>query len=472
MRSVVVRVGVAAAVVAATLWTVGDGHDEASAASPADLQKIKHVIVIMQENRSFDEYFGTFPGADGIRMTGGVPDACLPDPSGGPCVRPFLDHRDVSVSGPHGEYDAQADINHGLMDGFLAQSVTASQGCAFNSTAGCPFDPTNVLGYHNATDLPNYWAYARNFVLQDRMFEPNASWSLPASLYKVSAWSANCSQHNVPSSCVNSAGNNVNPRPDNFANPAHVELNPASPIYAWTDITHLLRRHAVSWGYYVVEGNEPDCQNDAAVTCGPVPQNPFTPGIWNPLPYFDTVRNSGQLGNVQSMSNFYAAAKNGTLPAVSWVEPSGDVSEHPPVGSISTGQSFVTSVINAVMNSSAWSSTAILLAWDDWGGFYDHVAPPSVDQNGYGLRVPAMVISPYAKRGYVDHQVLSFDAYLKFIEDVFLSGERLNPATDGRPDPRPTVRENVPILGDLAADFDFTQAPDRKSTRLNSSHRL
>ena len=106
-----------------------------------------------------------------------------------------------------------------------------------------------------------------------------------------------------------------------------------------------------------------------------------------------------------------------------------------------------------------WKSTAIFLSWDDWGGFYDHVAPPKVDANGYGLRVPGLVISPYARKGFIDHQVLSFDAYLKFIEDIFLSGQRLDPKTEGRPDPRPTVRENVPQLGNLMADFDFTQRP-------------
>jgi len=111
------------------------------------------------------------------------------------------------------------------------------------------------------------------------------------------------------------------------------------------------------------------------------------------------------------------------------------------------------------MRSPDWSSTAIFLAWDDWGGFYDNVTPPTVDQNGYGLRVPAMVISPYARRGYIDHQILSFDAYDKFIEDDFLNGQRLDPATDGRPDPRPDVRENEAILGNLMADFDFSQSP-------------
>jgi phospholipase C len=119
----------------------------------------------------------------------------------------------------------------------------------------------------------------------------------------------------------------------------------------------------------------------------------------------------------------------------------------------------VTALINAVMKGPDWNSSAIFLTWDDWGGFYDHVVPPSVDQNGYGIRVPGLVISPYAKQGFIDHQTLSFDAYAKFIEDDFLSGQRLDPKTDGRPDLRPTVREAVPRLGDLVDDFNFAQAP-------------
>jgi phospholipase C len=118
-------------------------------------------------------------------------------------------------------------------------------------------------------------------------------------------------------------------------------------------------------------------------------------------------------------------------------------------------------VINAIMKSRAWDSTAIFLAWDDWGGFYDHVRPPRADAQGYGIRVPGLVISAYARRGYVDHQTLSFDAYLKFIEDDFLGGQRLNPKTDGRPDRRPDVRENARILGNLVRDFNFRQKPRR-----------
>jgi phospholipase C len=193
------------------------------------------------------------------------------------------------------------------------------------------------------------------------------------------------------------------------------------------------------------------------MTCAPQPQQAQTPGIWNPLPSFDTVKQDGQLQNITDASNFFTAAKKGTLPAVSWITPRQRDSEHPDA-LISNGQAWVTSLVNAVMESPDWSSTAIFLAWDDWGGFYDHVVPPTVDENGYGLRVPGIVISPYAKHGFIDHQTLSFDAYAKFIEDDFLGGQRLDPKTDGRPDPRPDVREALPQLGDLAQDFDFNQA--------------
>ena len=230
-----------------------------------------------------------------------------------------------------------------------------------------------------------------------------------------------------------------------------------NPDYAWTDITYLLHKYNVSWGYYLDQGAQPDCDDDA-MTCAPLPQNPHISSYWNPLVDFETVKQNNQLQNIQDINKFITAAKNDTLPSVSWIVPNQTNSEHSPA-LISDGQAYTTSIINAVMQSPEWKDSAIILAWDDWGGFYDHVTPPVVDQNGYGLRVPSLVISPYAKKGYIDHQTLSFDAYLKFIEDDFMQGARLDPATDGRPDPRPTVRENVPILGDLKNDFDFSQAP-------------
>ncbi len=127
------------------------------------------------------------------------------------------------------------------------------------------------------------------------------------------------------------------------------------------------------------------------------------------------------LGDIRDTSAFLAAARQGHLPAVSWVIPSGVVSEHP-TASIRAGQAYVTRLINAIGRSRQWKGTAIFLAWDDWGGFYDNVRPPVVDLSGYGFRVPGLVISPYARHHHINHQRLSFDALSKFIEDDFLGG--------------------------------------------------
>ncbi len=419
----------------------------------AGIHKIQHVVMIMQENRSFDSYFGTFPGADGIPMKDGQPTVCVPDPKTSQCVRPFHVSSDVNRGGPHGALAATADIDGGKMDGFIASVWRAQTACADPNDPSCVSgaqDPGMIVGYHDQREIPNYWTYAQQFVLQDHMFEPNASWSLPAALYKVSAWSAVCRRRGDPMSCVSALQAPDRP-PDN------VGAQPQRADYAWTDLTYLLHKAQVSWAYYVAEGTQPDCYDDS-MACTPGPQTAGSPGIWNPLPWFDTVKQDGELGNIQTLSHFYDAARSGTLPAVSWIVPNNHVSEHPP-NSVSVGQAYVTGLINAIMQGPDWQSTAIFLSWDDWGGFYDHVAPPKVDRNGYGLRVPGIVISPYAKLGYIDHQTLSFDAYLKFIEDDFLGGQRLDPKTDGRPDTRPGVRETAPQLGDLTQDFDFSQPP-------------
>jgi hypothetical protein len=218
------------------------------------------------------------------------------------------------------------------------------------------------------------------------------------------------------------------------------------PLYAWTDLTYLLHKNNISWGYYTERGDAADTDEGA------------TQLIWNPLPLYTDVQQDGQQSNVQDVSNFFTAAAKGTLPAVSWVIPNAQDSEHAP-NLITDGQAYVTNIVNAVMQSPDWQSTAIFVTWDDWGGFYDHVVPPVVDGLGYGIRVPGLVISPWAKRGLIDHQTLSFDSYLKFIEDDFLGGQRLDPKSDGRPDSRPDVRENAPILGNLINDFDFSQTP-------------
>jgi len=401
------------------------------------LANIKHIVIIMMENRSFDSYFGTYPGAIGIPMRNGHPKKCLPDPATQQCVYPFHDPSLVNYGAGHGIEAYTIDRDGGRMDGFIV-SAERHQG-------GDPI-PDEVMGYHDSRELPVYWSYAQNYVLQDMMFEPTTSWSAISHLYLISAWSAACRVPNRPMTCTTSLS---------------VDYGPPQPEFPWTEITWLLHRYGVSWGYYVYPDKGPITMSSVDPDEGAAPFQSFDTGSsWNPLPDFDDVKADGEIGNIQPGINFPAAAKAGTLPAVSWVIPSFRYSDHPS-RSVADGQTFVSTLVDSVMQGPDWASSAIFVTWDDWGGFYDHVVPPKVDSGGYGFRVPALVISPWAKHGYVDHQVLSFDAYLKFVEDVFLHSSRLDPSNDGRPDSRPDVRESYQGLGDLTSDFDFSQMPQR-----------
>jgi phospholipase C len=399
----------------------------AATRGPQGIHKIQHVIIIMQENRSFDNYFGVYPGVDGIPMKGGTPTVCVPDPLTKQCVAPYVDHKDQDPAGPHQASNSSADVDGGKMDGFIGQAEVGRCGTGHKCTAD------QVMGYHVQSDIPNYWAYAKNFVLDDHMFESVASWSFTSHLSLVSGWAAKCTRPTDPMSCKS----DLMPRQRTDSDPQP---------FAWTDLTWLLHAHKVSWGYYLDHGTQTTTNPNGV------------PKLWNVMPGFTDVSQDKQSSDVQPLSKFMAAAKAGTIPAVSWIVPDQEDSEHPSA-LVSTGQAYVTRIVNAIMRSPDWDSSAIFLSWDDWGVFYDSVMPPVADSLGYGIRVPGLVISPYAKQGYIDPQTLSFDAFLKFAEDDFLGSARIAPKTDGRPDPRPDVRENLSILGDLSKDFNFAQTP-------------
>jgi phospholipase C len=427
--------------------------------SPTQLTKleraqahIKHVIFIVQENRSFDHYFGTYPGANGFPTRHGKIDVCVPDPALRHCDHPYHSTNVVNLGGPHAQRHSIADVDGGKMDGFVRTMIESPIKCGDASqrhTTSCrkylgPKLQPDVMGYHTKAEIPNYWAYAHHFVLQDRMFAPSDSWTLPSHLFLVSAWAATCNDPYKPMSCHSDLELKS-------AAEALKGTGPQEPFYAWTDITWLLKRGHVTWAYYVGD--------DTCIVAPCTDENGnHTVYQQNPLPGFTDVHQTKQLDNITGHRAYFQAAADGTLPSVSWVMPYSGVGEHPPY-SIKPGQKFVTNIINAAMNGPDWDSTAIFLTWDDWGGFYDHVKPIRVDENGYGIRVPGLMISPWARSGLIDHQTLSFDAYLKFIEDLFLDGKRLNPKNDGRPDSRPTVRENVQRLGDVLSEFDFSQDP-------------
>ena len=358
--------------------------------APPGLEKIQQFVFIMQENRSFDHYFGNYPGAEGM-----PPGVCLPN-AGGPCAPPYHNTAVINQGGGHMYSNALACIDGGLMDGFLA----ASGG--------------DAMGWHDYHEIPNYWSYANLYVLQDRLFESVVSYSLPAHLYMLAAQSGGY---------VGSAGQGY------------------PPSYGFPEITELLGSGKIDWRYYVNRGG---AAGAADLNGGDTDVDETTYTFWNPLPAFPTVKGDPtQFGRLTNATQFYTDAQNGTLPQVSWVIPNSVQSEHPP-GSITDGMNYVTGLVNAVMNSPQWNTTAIFIAWDDWGGFYDHVPPPSVDRYGMGIRVPGLVISPYSRQGYVDHRSYSFESWLRVVEERFGAIPM-------------TARDNT--ASDMTDAFDFTQQP-------------
>ena len=353
-----------------------NAHAHAAPGKPTALvgiHKIRHIIVIMQENRSFDSYFGTYPGADGIPA--GV---CLPDPRRGGCEKPYADHHDHNFNQPHGVGGFYGDVNGGKMNGFVTESEK------FCKPAGpCRVD---VMGHHTGTDIPNYWAYASSFVLDDHMFEPTLSWSMPAHLYEVSAWSAVCSRPGDPMSCKS------------IDYPVKRSRSDPTP-YAWTDLTWMLHRAGVSWGYYLDHGVQ-TATHPAGV-----------PLIWNVLPGFTDVHADGQLGNIRPLTVFKAQAAAGTLPAVSFVKPLGPENEHPGYTDVASGDHHLVDLIKAIKASPDWPTTAIVVTYDEHGGFWDHVPPPTApgvsDQWGPGERVPTLIISSLLTKTGVTH--ISYD---------------------------------------------------------------
>ena len=436
------------------------------AASGADLllrQKIKHLVFIIQENRSFDSYFGTFPGAAGFPH----PLPCLPShwyPS--ECFSPYLEHKANQLGGPYSSSYQELDIDGGKMDGFIyarekelnhskCNPHNQALGGAGAASAQVEVDDDevgpyiapctqDVMSYHDATDLPNYWAYASNFVLLDHFFESVHSQSHPSHLEIFSGWAARCSELDPPvvSSCYSEA------------NPGDVWGPHLPEPYLWTDITYLLYQHGVSWNVYLDGG--------LASLHGRTGSSP----LWDVLPGFETVQEDGQVGNATvNQTQFFEDAEYGTLPQVSWILPKYNDSEHPQAN-IYEGMRYTTGLVNAIAKGPDWDSTAIFIMWDDMGGFYDRMAPPvTFDTLGLGIRVPSLLISAYARSRYIDHQICSSDCYLKLIEDDFLNGQRMSQS--GRPDPRPDYRDEQPEYGDLVNDFDFTQ-PARQPLVLST----
>jgi phospholipase C len=360
------------------------GADRRGAAPIETRYPIKHIVIIDKENHSFDNLFGLFPGADGAStaMTSSgrvVPLIHTPD-------RTLLD---VGHAGD----SALLAVNNGRMN-------------RFDQLPGANQDGRNIAdSQYRKSDIPNYWKYARAFTLDDHFFATILGPSFPNHLVSIAA----------------DAGNTIdNPRgqifhawgcdggPDSRVRAIHPDGTSylTRPCFNFRTLPDVLQANHVSWRYYS-------------------PRQYASGYVWNALDAIQHIRYSPLWKqNVARDTSFVHDVQTGRLPAVSWLVTDARESDHPPA-SICLGESWTVRMINAVMRSPYWKDTAIFLTWDDFGGFYDHVAPPHLDYVSLGPRVPTIVISPYARRHTVDHAMLEFDSLLKFVEDDF-SLPRLN----------------------------------------------
>ena len=326
------------------------------------------------------------------------------------------------------------------MTGFIRRAIAgAREHCRSHVTPNCITVTDggarpDVVGWHDAREIPNYWTYADRFVLQDHLFEGVRSWSLPAHLDMVSGWSASCRIPDDPMSCQT-----------DLALPADVSghgyrAHPEDPTpYAWTDLTYLLHAEGVSWRYFVANGSQPDCDDDG-MFCPAVQQDSATPDIWNPLPGFETVRADGQLNDVQPASNYF-------IDAARWDAPGGDVDRAERTEQRAPAR---------LDRRRAGMGHQDRERGDAGTRLEQHGDLPVLGRLGRVLRSrhpsrrERTGVRP-ARAGPRDQPLregaatsttrqLSTDSYLRFIEDDFLRGARLDPATDGRPDARPVVR--------------------------------
>jgi phospholipase C len=370
---------------------------------------IKHIIIIMQENHSFDNYFGTYPTGNGtlannliasqLQGISGIPNGVCLRPALGSCIPPHLAN-DSKVTDPNeGQLVYEDDVNNGSMNGFAANSGPQSM---------------EYFDYHQ---IPAYWDYAEEYGIANNYFASVLSTTLPNRLMAIEGDSQ------FASTDLSS--------PTFFSDLYNQLIRSAMKT-----IFYQLAANGISWGYFDYFSK--------------LPVNASTP--------FDLA------ASIENISHFYGDLSNGTnLPAVSFVTSleSAGYDELPP-DNVTTGELWAVSVVNAIEKSSYWSSSAIFITWDEGGGFYDHVPPPKVltiDHGfssplvGYGQRIPLLVISPYAKENYVSQTVLNHMSLIKFIEYNFgLSA----------------LNSNVANSNNLLDFFDFSQSP-RIPIILNSS---
>ncbi len=349
---------------------------------------IQHLVVIMKENHAFDNYFGTFPGADGIPT-----NVSLPDGAGG-IVQPHWIDGTWTWDLPHDRTAMLTDYHNGSNDLFAVEANRWIPGLG-----------EYAVGYYDQRQLPGYWHLASRFTLADHYFQSVFGPTIPNRLYSLAGQSGGLMANDLSGSGVD-----------------------VSTIF------DQLQARGVSWRYYYIRSS----------LGGPLPLQ---------LPHI--ALKPSLATKVVPMNRLAFDISAGNLPNVTYIDPSSDilVSEHPP-GSVTEGQNWTMDLINALMAGPQWPSSAILLTWDESGGFYDHLPPPQVDEYGYGFRVPMIVISPFVKSGHIDHDVMDHTSMLKFIANNW---------------GLPYLTDREAQAGNLTSAFDFGHGSTSSSELLSVS---
>jgi phospholipase C len=360
---------------------------------------IQHVVIIVQENRSFDDLFNGFPGANtvksGLNSKGQVVD-----------LQPYA--LDGSFDLSHKHIAFTTEYAGGNLNGFNLEKSTCGRSQSIEPTKlSCPPKDIAAYGYVPESDVQPYWDMASQYTIADNMFETNQGPSFPAHQYLISGTSTvNYSStlrasenpvgpnaHKTEGGCDSKAGSYVEVI-DEYGN----EDQTVFPCFSRISLMGEANANYVSWKYYVAK---------------------VGPGLWNAPDAISEIRYGSSYANVvappsQVLTDIY----NGQLASIVWVTPTAAASDHP-ASNNGTGPSWVASVVNAIGNSQYWYNTAIFVTWDDWGGWYDHVTPPIFNSYEDSFRVPLLVISPYANNGYISHVQHEFGSILKFTEEAF-----------------------------------------------------
>ncbi|HEX4007729.1 MAG TPA: alkaline phosphatase family protein [Acidobacteriaceae bacterium] len=372
---------------------------------PSLTTTIQHVIVIMQENRTFDNLFNGFPGADTVQ-SGSVNGATV-------ALQPVT-------------LEAGTDIRHGHVVWWHAWDNGANDG--FDQPKTTYPSANYPYAYVPQSETVPIWTLAQQYTLGDRMFQSNSGPSYGAHQYMIAGQAGDADENpEGPANpqiwgCDAPAATKVA-----LIGPNGTDLPGVFPCFDYQTLADELDAANISWRYYAQQAGEGGY-------------------IWSAFDAISHIRYSSDWTNniVSPPPQFFTDLQQGTLAQVTWITRDFAWSDHAGVGATAEGPDWVADIANAVGQSPYWYSTVILIAWDDWGGWYDHVNPPQIDSMGLGFRVPLIVVSPWARHGYISHQQHEFGSFLHLTEEVF----------------------NLPSLGtrdavsdDLSDCLDFTQTP-------------